>query len=46
MTYGEMTTKLDKSGGLRDTMQSNKTTDAMFIAGKTKLPLINSDFAL
>lgn len=46
MTYGEISTKLDKSGGLRDTMiTANTTTDWLFIAGKTKVPLVNPNFA-
>lgn len=46
MTYGEISTKLDKSGGLRDTMQvANTTTDWLFVGWKTKIPLVNADFA-
>lgn len=37
--------KLDTAGGLRTTMQTNSDKNALFIAGRTKLPIINADFA-
>lgn len=39
------TGKLDTAGGLRTTMQTNSDKNAIFIAGRTKLPIINADFA-
>lgn len=44
-TYWEITTKLDKAGGLRDTIQSNTSNDGIYFAWKTKLPIVNADFS-
>lgn len=38
--------KLDTAWGLRTTMQSNSDKNALFIAGRTKLPIINADFSI